>query len=86
MTITSRTLLITAAIMTAFTLVMQAYLPLLFMLLVSEMGAILCAIGIWMLWKEHAQGRPPRYVIPAAVFFLLFGVRFALVGLQLWPS
>lgn len=86
MRVTSRTLLITAAVITAFTLLLESHLPLLFLLLVSELGAILCGVGLWVLWKEWGQGRQLRYILAAGGFFILFALRFVVSGIGYWPS
>ena len=86
MNLSSRIFLITAGMLTGFTILLQAQLPLLFILLVSEFGAIVCLAGLWFLWQEKSAGKPVTYLLPAAALFVLFGVRFAISGLQHWPQ
>ncbi len=86
MQLTSRTLLLTAATLTAFTILLKSHLPLLFLLLVSELGAILCLIGLWLLWKETKANKFNLYAAVAGSLFVLFAIRFAITGIQLWPK
>lgn len=83
MTFDSRKVLIIASVFTLFQIVLANNLPMLFMLLSSEVGVILCGFGLWLVYKEFKQSGFNVYRAVASVFFALLALRFALTGFSL---
>lgn len=76
----ARVLLIVASILTLVLLAASDVLPMLFVLLASELGAIICAVGLWFLYKEINSSGMSTFRALAAVGFVLLGVRFLASG------
>lgn len=80
MTFDSRKILIIASVFTLFQILLAAGLPPLFMMFSSEFGAILCGIGLWLLYKEAKANGWNVFRMLAGVFFVLLAIRFLLTG------
>ena len=78
-----RALLIVASLLTLFLLFGSQGLPMLFVLLASELGAILCAVGLWLLYREYSNNGLTPFRAVAAAGFLLLGLRFLSSGFTL---
>lgn len=77
----ARTLLIVASALTLFLVASGDRLPMLFVLLSSELGAILCGVGIWLLYREYTSHGYSLFRLVAGIAFALLAIRFFSAGL-----
>ena len=64
----------------------QTFIPLLTLLLVSEFGAIVTAIGVFLGIKQFLATKKITVNTGVALACAMLSIHFIVLGLQLWPN
>lgn len=82
----ARTALIIASVLTLFLLAASSTFPMLFVVLASELGAILCVVGLWLTYREYKLMGYSHFRLLSSIAFVLLALRFFSSGFAILKS